>query len=88
MSRPRVRVSGHAVVRFAQRLGISRDMRHEIQGRLNTALKLGVTPGPDLDVEVPLGGGYKAICYPSAWGGWVVATVLSPDFEIERGNHE
>lgn len=83
MSRPRVRVSKHARIRIEGRLGISRNMRHEIEGRLNTALRLGVVPGPDLDVSVFLGDGYKAICYPSAQGGWVVATVLGPEPEQE-----
>lgn len=79
ISRPRVRVTAHAELREEQRLGISHDLRHEITGRLNTALRLGVRPGPQLDVEVLLGDGAKAVCVPSWSGGWVVVTITASE---------
>ena len=80
MARFRLRVSEHAVVRISERLGLSRNMHHEIQGRLNTVLRLGAVPGPDLGISVLLGDGCEAICCPSEWGGWVVVTVLDRKF--------
>lgn len=56
--------------------------RHEIETRLVAALRLGVVPGPDLGVTVYLSDGYKAICYPTFEGVWLVATVLEPEMEV------
>ena len=79
MSRPRVRMTEHAEIRAEQRLPMSHGLRHEIEGRLNTALKLGAKPtGPDCEITVMLGDGARAICYPQWSGGWAVATITPP----------
>lgn len=75
-------LSEHARQRLIERAGTDKGARHEIETRLASALRLGVVPGPDLGVTVYLPDGYKAICYPTFEGVWLVATVLEPEMEV------
>lgn len=74
----RIVISEHARIRLRERAE-NRISKREIERRLENTLRLGVKPGPDLAVRVYMPDGYCAVCYPSQFGGWVVATVLSPE---------
>lgn len=78
-----VRLSRHAQMRLEERVTLDRDIRHEIRRRLLGALRIGVVPGRDLAVNVRLGDGSTAVCYPSQMGGWIVATILTPEMRVE-----
>lgn len=77
-------LSDHAKKRLVERAGTDKGARTEIARRLIATLRLGVEPGPDLGVTVYLSDGYKAICYPTWEGNWVVATVLEPEMELRE----
>lgn len=86
-------LSDHAKKRLVERAGLvgSKTLsaaRHEIETRLVAALRIGVEPGPDLGVTVYLSDGYKAICYPTWEGTWLVATVLEPEMEVKGARGE
>lgn len=81
----RLRFTDHADVRVETRTSVPPKARHEIHRRLMAMIRHGVRRGeemaPDLAVYVGLSDGCTAICYPSALGGWVVATVLGPEMK-------
>lgn len=79
----RVTLTRHAEIRLIERARLPRGARSEIRRRLAAALKAGVRPGRDLGVEIRLSDGCRAICYPGAQGGWIVATIL-PAREREK----
>ena len=78
----KVVLSDHAKDRLVDYTGTYRGAKEEITRRLIATLRLGVMPGPDLAVTVHLPGKYKAICYPTYEGTWVVATVLEPEMVV------
>lgn len=75
-------LSDHARERLVEYLGTDKGAKGEITTRLIAALRIGVEPGPDLAVTVYLANRYKAICYPTFEGTWVVATVLEPEMVV------
>jgi len=77
-------LSDHAKKRLVERAGTDKGARTEIARRLIATLRLGVEPGPDLGVTVYLPDKYKAICYPTWEGTWLVATVLEPEMELRE----
>lgn len=77
-------LSNHAKERLLEYIGTYRGAKHEITLRLIAALRVGVTPGPDLAVTVHLAEGYKAICYPTWEATWVVATILEPEMVVNQ----
>lgn len=81
-------LSDHARERLIERAGTARGARADIASRLISVLRLGTTPSGDLGVTVHMRDGYRAVCYPSLQGGWVVATVLPPEIAgSEGGEH-
>jgi hypothetical protein len=76
-------LSEHARQRLIERAGTDKGARAEIARRLTSALRIGTVPGPDLGVTVHLPDRYKAICYPTYEGTWVVVTILEPEMEVK-----
>lgn len=72
-------LSEHAKDRLFQYLGTAQGVRAEITTRLVSTLRIGVAPGEGLSVEVRIREGFRAICYPTWEGTWVVATVIPPE---------
>lgn len=77
-------LSDHAKQRLVERAGTAKGAKREITMRLMATLRLGAVPGPDLGVTVYLIDQYKAICYPTLDGKWVVATILDPEMIPEQ----
>lgn len=76
-------LSDHAKDQLARRAGITgrralSAARAEIATRLTAALRLGVVPNEDLGITVYLSDGWRAVCYPTFEGRWVIATVMPP----------
>jgi len=81
----RLRTSRHADIRIEERVDLPAKARREIRRKLfgmmcGIGLKRGDTLAPNLDAYIRFGDGYTAICRMNDLrGGWVIATVLTPD---------
>jgi len=74
-----VRFHPHALDRLRQRLpGVKKErLRNQLRRRIPAELRKGARPNESgaLKVEVEIGSGIWAVCFPSLMGGWEVITV-------------
>ncbi len=79
-----VRLSDHAFERWKLRVAASAkqtSVAARIRRRIAAELKLGAEVNRNGALEVEIRPGIWAICYPSLWGGWVVATIIREGWE-------
>lgn len=88
------RLSDHAFQRWKLRVGPAskNSVADRIGHRIATELRLGaeVNRNGALEIEVMPKAmpGIWAICYPSLWGGWVVATIIREGWEKDMEERE
>ncbi len=79
-----VRLSDHAYERWGLRVGGNAkraSVADRIRRRIAAELKLGAEVNRNGALEVEIRPGIWAICDPSLWGGWVVATIIREGWE-------
>lgn len=82
-----VRLSDHAYERWELRVapGVAPAKRASVADRIRRRIAAELKNGAEVNkngaLEIEVRPGVWAICYPSLWGGWVVATIIREGWE-------